>query len=168
MRRHSSSERGFSLIIALLVVGMATLMVMGALSFTGTEREAASIRNQDEVLSGCTQMARNMFLSRMRLFGAKPDSISIDAGIGPPGPDQMRVRTGHYSGSGLSGVLITNVERIPAESVGTQQIDMHDITNVVKDKNSFLAGFYRVTATCKDKASGGTEQEVEFMVKFGI
>jgi hypothetical protein len=171
MRTTRNAQRGFTLVIALMVVLMATMMVVGAIQFTGSERQAAVLRDRDERLSGCITMARNVFLSRVSFLSGKGAMMvgSLDAGIGPPGPEQLRIRTDHYRGSPVS-VGFQNVE------VLKNRVDMganiQDITNKAGEPADVMAQDYRITAICAERVDDAgvatAEQEVEFVIRLGL
>lgn len=160
-RPRSNAPRGMALVMALLVVVLVTLLVAGALAFTGTERNAAVLQTREDSLSACTQAARNLFLARLRvLTPGSAGQVQLNDAYGPG-----LIRTGHFSGSPTTPTL-THVERLPANAVGASRGAARDISNTLGDAAEG-AYWYSVTALCQEYP-GGPEREVEFVVRVGL
>ena len=158
----ASSPRGMALVMALLVVVLVTLLVAGALSFTGTERNAAVLQTREDSMSACTQAARNLFLARLRvLTPGSAGQVQLNDAYGGTGI----IRAGHFSGSTASPTL-THVERLPANAVGASRGTARDISNTLGDAAEGAA-WYSITALCQEYP-GGPEREVEFVVRVGL
>src|SRR5688500_17950680 len=99
-------QRGVSLVMAMVVVVTLTMLVAGALSFTGAERMASGAQVRGEVLSGCAQAARNLFLSHVRSFeSGSVKNIDFKAGFGG-----FNLASSHYASSdGGTSVKINHV-----------------------------------------------------------
>jgi type II secretory pathway pseudopilin PulG len=157
------------LVMALIVIVLATLLVAGAITFTGTERNAAVLQSRDDALSACTQAARNLFLARLRvLTPSSTDQVHLDDALG-----QGVVRAGHFSGTPAapapgapSTPTLTHVERLPANAVGASRSGARDISNTLGDATEG-AYWYSVTALCQEYP-GGPEREVEFVIRVGL
>ena len=159
------SQRGFTLIVALLVLLVATLLVVGAIAFTGSERAAAAGTFSAEKLSACSEAARNMYLSRIQnvLFHQSVPQIAFDKTIPLATNEDVKVHTGHFD-------LVVNVNSAGIVNSGsnesnTQISDVNDESNVAGARFG-SPGYYRLNATCKDLGTN-TEQEVEFYVRLG-
>ena len=154
------SPRGMALVMALLVVVLVTLLVAGALAFTGTERNAAVLQTREDSLSACTQAARNLFLARLRvLTPGSTGQVQLDDAYG-----QGFIRAGHFTGSTASPTL-THVERLPANAVGASRAAARDISNTLGDAAE--GALVLITALCQEYP-GGPEREVEFVVRVGL
>ena len=152
------APRGMALIMALLVVVLVTLMVSGALAFTGSERQASVLQTREDTLSACTQAARNLFLARLRvLTPGTTQQVLLDDALG-----QGVIRAGHFSGA----PSLTHVERLPANAVGASRGAARDISNTLGD-SAEGATWYAVTALCQEYPQG-PEREVEFVVRVGL
>lgn len=161
LHRISPAPRGMALVMALLVVVLVTLLVAGALAFTGTERNAAVLQTREDSLSACTQAARNLFLARLRvLTPGSTAQVQLNDAYGPG-----VIRAGHFSGSTASPTL-THVERLPANAVGASRGAARDISNTLGDAAEGAA-WYSITALCQEYP-GGPEREVEFVVRVGL
>jgi Tfp pilus assembly protein PilX len=182
MKPFSHSPRGMVLVIAMIVVVLITLLVAGAISFTGTERAAAEVQTQADTMSTCAVAARNLFVSRMRpLAPASVEFVRIDdeiidnkdAGTG------MRISTAHFTGSaanavtdaGTPGTEILAVENINKTRAGA----LSDRTQIMGIDNApgrtAYSETYRITALCSelvDAGESGAQREIEFLVKVGL
>jgi len=153
-------------VMSLLVVVLATLLVAGAITFTGTERNASVLQTREDSLSACTQAARNLFLARLRvLTPGNTDEVRLAEAYG-----QGLILSGHYTGTPAPGSpaapTLTHVERLPANAVGASRGAARDISNTLGDAAQG-AYWYSVTALCQEYP-GGPEREVEFVVRVGL
>ncbi|HEX8818741.1 MAG TPA: hypothetical protein VF794_02345 [Archangium sp.] len=163
------AQRGMALVMALIVVVLCTLLVGGAITFTGTERNAAVLQTRDDSLSACTQAARNLFLARLRvLTPGNTNQVRLTEAYG-----QGLILSGHYTGTpatpapgGPAAPTLTHVERLPANAVGASRDSARDISNTLGDAAEG-AYWYSVTALCQEYP-GGPEREVEFVVRVGL
>ncbi len=158
---------GYILIAVLIVLTVATLLVAGAITFTGSERSAAVLRTRDDRLSACAQAARNLFLARTRVLQGNIETVSIDAGI-PYGDDgeTASLQTRHYSLSDGGTTTLKTVVRLKDDTVAGSSNQVADSSNKV-GKPTLMAGYYWITALCQEK-SDGPEREIEFVVRIGI
>lgn len=157
MRYARSAQRGFSLLVAMVVVVLMTLLVVGAITFTGNERSSAVTHTRAERLDGCAQAARNVFLSRVRVLQSNVASVVLDTNLGA----SMKVQTRHYDGT----VALGTVTKVPDNRVAGAGNHVQDMSNRV-GSSGLLAGYYQVTALCKDAT--GPEREVEFVARVGL
>ncbi len=164
MRPITPNPRGMALIMAMIVVVLITMLVAGAISFTGTERAAAEIQMQETAMSACTQAARNLFLSKLKRISAQDVAENgidyMDLQFREILQDQRELRTGHLGG----------VRGLSARRAGGLDNQMMKITNLNNNtKKSSETKFYVVTAVCSDpNIAGGPEREIEFMVRTGL
>jgi hypothetical protein len=144
--------------MAMLVVVLMTLLVVGAIAFTGHERTASVLHTRSEALDACAQAARELFLSRVRVLQANVGQIVLDTQLGT----KMRVQTRHYDGT----VALDTVTPVPGNRVAGASGLEQDLSNRV-GRSPLLAGYYQVTALCQE-GSGGPEQEIEFLARVGL
>ncbi len=164
MRPITPNPRGMALIMAMIVVVLITMLVAGAISFTGTERAAAEIQSQEAAMSACTQAARNLFLSKLQRISTQD---IVENGIDYMNirfeeilQDQRELRTGHLGG----------VRGFSARRAGALEDRMKKVGNISNTtQKSSETKFYIVTAVCTDPTiAGGPEREIEFMVRTGL
>lgn len=158
------NRRGFSLLTAMIVIVVATLMVVGAITFTGTERSAAVLYTRGERLSGCAQAARNMFISQVRALQGNLVSTSLDAGISDSEIGTMILRSAHYSDSPATLLSVTRLESATMSASAAEASSMDNKTG----DTPILAGYYQITALCRLGEDAGPEQEIEFVLKVGL
>lgn len=158
MRPFSFNPRGMALVMAMIVVVLVTLLVAGAISFTGTELAASKIQTQEDRMSACMQAARNLFISKLNLLDPEgPTKIQFEDNLG-----EMIVRTGHLGSQGMqvSARDVTRAMEDPENQVG-------DISNV--DTNQKRNGYFYVTVVCRETNDADSpEREIEFMVRVGL
>lgn len=163
-------QKGFTLIVAMLVLLVATLLVVGAIAFTGSESAAAASTFSAEKLSACTEAARNMYLARVQnVFAPGLDAVEFDNTV-PLGPNEgLRVRGGPREKGHFT--VVTNINGAGVIQSGqnneqnVQTTDVFDESNQAGDRFG-AAGYYRLNATCRDQSTGA-EQEIEFYVRLG-
>ncbi|MDC0713056.1 hypothetical protein POL68_31630 [Stigmatella sp. ncwal1] len=184
MKSLKHSPRGMVLVIAMIVVVLITLLVAGAISFTGTERAAAEVQTQEDTMSACALAARNLFVSRMRpITPSSVEFVRMNDDI-----NGVRITTSHFTGSAknavpsgsLPGAEIISVENINKTRAGA----LADRTQIMAIDNTpgrtALSETYRITALCREVSDAGTddpsdparradpEREIEFLVKVGL
>ncbi|HYX90579.1 MAG TPA: hypothetical protein VE782_03405 [Myxococcaceae bacterium] len=163
-----SAERGFMLIVAMIILLVATLLVVGAIAFTGSERSAAANQVNSGVLSACTDAAKNLFLSRVNVLRGNVADVVLDKEIalGDGGTrDSVNVKRGHFDDSD-AGVTISDVRRIAENQIGAAGSTVQEDSNNV-GQSPLLLGYYNITALCTDRSTG-MQQEVEFVVRLGL
>ncbi|XXF77354.1 hypothetical protein P2318_30530 [Myxococcaceae bacterium GXIMD 01537] len=167
MRSSPSHPRGMALVMAMIVIVLMTLLVAGAITFTGTERGAAMLQTDEDAMSTCTQAARNLFIARLRVLTGNAERIQFNQEINHEG---RRIFTGHFDQAGAS---IISAKWVPPNNVGEARTGAIDLSNRV-GTSALVAGYYRVTAVCRESnpVAGSTspprEREVEFVVRMGL
>ncbi|HYX90502.1 MAG TPA: hypothetical protein VE782_02985 [Myxococcaceae bacterium] len=161
------AERGFMLVVAMVVLLVATLLVVGAIAFTGSERNAAANQVNNEVLSACTDAAKNLFISRVNVLRGNVADVVLDKEIvlGDGGHEGVNVKRGHFDYSD-AGVTISDVRKLPDNQIGAAGSNVQEDSNAV-GASPLLLGYYNITAVCTDRATG-MQQEVEFTVRLGL
>ena len=160
MRRPNS--RGAILIATMVMLVVLLVLVVGAIAFTGKNREAAAGKMRAEELHACAEAARKHLLSRLRLFNVPVRSIVLDTQI-PTGDGQsMQIMTGHY---GDTTAQPTIVELSAATVLGTNSAP-DDEANVMRRGLGTGGQFYGAVVKCRDAA--GREAELEFAFRYGF
>ena len=178
MRLSSSHSRGMALVMAMIVVVLITMLVAGAISFTGTERGAAQLQERGDQMSSCIQAARNLFLSRMHTVPAASvlnvsftDTLPYIDRNGDSRP-MVVTTTSHFSGT-------------PTNVANAELVSIRDTTDTVLDPNVNVEAldnrpgnpqntrFFAITAVCRetnpnDPTARNSEREVEFLVRVGL
>jgi cytoskeletal protein RodZ len=165
MRFVPSYSRGSALIMSMIVVVLITVLVAGAISFTGTERSASQLQAQADQMSACVQAARNLFLSRMRMLPAtSAETVSFDEVLN----GESSVATAHFTGAPTNPALATltavtdTTSTVQDPTVNVEGIDQ-------KPGNPQGTRFYAITALCREAPEPGSpEREIEFLVRVGL
>jgi hypothetical protein len=170
MRPITPNPRGMALIMAMIVVVLITMLVAGAISFTGTELAAAEVQTQESSMSACIQAARNLFLSKLKRV-MQDEQVNEGGGIVKYLPIDFnedfrgtQLRTGHVGG-------LVGLSARRAEALIDKMKSQGDDTD--RGKRNSAPAFYTVTAVCRDTSIVGDdartpEREIEFMVRVGI
>lgn len=158
----SNSPRGNVLLIAMIAVVVLTVLVTGAIQFTGQNRVAASLKSRGDRLSACAEASRNYLLSQLRQLGQKPTIISINERIPdhPTPSKQSSVRTAHYKGP-----VVLSIATVGGKSVSNVNTN-RDLSNVITASGSGAGDHYRVIVSCREP--NGQESETEFLFRYGL
>lgn len=156
---HVTKPRGSALLMAVIAVTVLGLLVVGAIQFTGHNREASIYKSKGDSLASCAAAGRAFVLSQAR--GASMQGVAFDLQL----PDEVdaarrtRISTGHYDGS----TKILSITPVGAQSIGQSRSGVRDLSNVIAE-NSVSGVPARVVIKCAD--AGGSESEVEFVIKY--
>ncbi|HEY8205869.1 MAG TPA: hypothetical protein VIG99_00210 [Myxococcaceae bacterium] len=159
----TARARGSSLLVVLIALAVLMVVVVGAIQFTGQNREASAVMARGERSAACAEAARRYLLSKLRITGVAVASLTLDSKL----PDdkvalrQSRVTTGHYDiAAGVDAVGVAS-----AGSVSFSREQTRNVANVIAQ--STLGGTpYRVVVKCRD--SSGREEEVELAFRYGL
>ena len=156
-------ERGFSLLTAMVVVVVLTILVAAAITFTGKEVSSSLQHKQREAMASCAIAARNLVLSQLECGAqgrVKQVTSSIDTG-------DFLVRVGHLDDPDPMGPV--EVSEMMCDSTQTGGGGMMDLTNTTIGAGGTggLEQCYRVVTHCVDETSGA-RNEVEFMVRIAL
>lgn len=157
------NARGSSLLVALIALAVLSIVAVGAIAFTGQNREGSAVMARGERSSACADAARKYLLSKLRLYGVAVASLTLDDTLpdDPVAARRSRVTTGHYDIA--AGVDATGIAS--AGSVGFSRDQTRNVANVIAA--STLGGTpYRVVVKCRDSA--GREEEVELAFRYGL
>jgi hypothetical protein len=156
MNLPTPTPRGMALVMAMIVIVLMTLLVAGAISFTGTERAASEIQTQEDTMSSCVQAARNLFISKIEMLDkTQPQRILFDEDL-----RGVRLRTGHFN-------RLAEVSATPANTMNDPNKQKGDESNGPSPVGAPM--FYTVTAVCSETNDPTSpEREIEFMVRVGF
>jgi hypothetical protein len=165
MSSMTPTARGMALVMAMIVIVLITMLVAGAISFTGTERAASEVQAQEDIMSSCVQAARNLFISKMNMLDAEgPTRISFTEDLKAMANQHqqgVQLRTGHFNR--LAEVSATDV----SGAMKDPNRDVQDISNT--NTNKPTTKFYTVTAVCRESDDPTSpEREIEFLVRVGL
>ncbi|HLK99465.1 MAG TPA: hypothetical protein VK539_02730 [Myxococcaceae bacterium] len=164
------NSRGMALVMAMIVVVLITMLVAGAISFTGTERGAADLQARSDQMSSCMQAARNLFVSRMRTIPATSvelvdfdETLTVDE----VGTRESSVATRHFTGTPSTAGVTLKAVNDATNSVQDSTVNVESIDQ--KPGNPQNTKFYAITALCRETNDPGSpEREIEFLVRVGL
>ncbi len=168
------SSRGNSLMVTLIALAVLMVLVVGAIRFTGTNREAAVTKLKGDRMAACAETARRTLLAQLRLQGTvavtdlELDSVNHTAYTRLPDEPAPAKRTvmgpSHYGDDPLTAPRVISV--ISPKSMGaTQTINL---SNVLLESSIGGGQYYRVVMKCQEAVGDQRESEVEFVFKYGL
>jgi hypothetical protein len=160
------SVRGNALLVALIAMALVTMLVAGAIVFTGQNQRSAVSKTTGNEVKACADLARRYIISRLKVYGQNAVPVTDIQLVQTVVDDvdtskRSTISTKHYDGTvaGPTGALI------PAQDVGGGADTVRDVANVIA--STTLGGnYYGVVVLCEQP--GGRQAEVEFVFKFGI
>lgn len=159
------TRKGNVLLAALLAMAILTMLVAGAIVFTGQNQRAAVSKVSSDEVRACGELARRYLLSRLKVFGlgaASPKQMTLVQTVtdNVTAAKRSTISTKHYDGTNApTGATIPN------DAIGGSKDNTRDITNVIVGEDVGGA-YYSVVVMCDQP--GGRASEVEFVFKFGI
>jgi len=170
MKLPASNVRGMALVMAMIVVVLITMLVAGAISFTGTERGAADLQARSDQMSSCMQAARNLFVSRMRTIPATSvELVNFDETltVDEAGVRESSVATRHFTGAPTNPAVELRAINDATNTVQDSTVNVESIDQ--KPGNPQNTKFYAITAVCRETNDPGSpEREIEFLVRVGL
>lgn len=161
-------RRGNALLVALIAMAILTMLVAGAIVFTGQNQRAAVSKVTADEVRACAELARRYIISRLKVYGQSavaPSDLMLVQTItdNVTAAERSTISTKHYDQTGP--VTASTGALIPASAVGGSQNTVRDMANVITP-GSLGGNFYSVVVMCEQPS--GRSSEVEFVFKFGI
>lgn len=143
--------------VAIVMTAVLAVVAVALIRRLNMETDSASAKRHYDVSVACADGARELLLSQFRTFGVTPTEITLNQVIGG-----RRYASGHYDTFGVK-----TVEGVPSEQFASAGDTAMDIAN--RTMSSRLgSAFYRITVVCSDANSPTRQDEVEFLVRFGL
>lgn len=167
------ATRGNVLIVVLISLTILTLLVVSAIKFTGTNRDAARSKDGANRVSSCAEAARRYLMAQLPINPLSPNpndinpadsTISFERVIpdSTVAAERSQMGTGHIGAAATSPTIIG----ISALSVGAARNQVRDLANTVAPGT--LGGqYYRVVVRCIEPGTT-RESELEFSFRYGI
>lgn len=180
------SVRGNSLMVTMIALAVLMVLVVGAIRFTGTNREAAVSKVRGDRLAACADTARRYLLSRLRVFGVSVTDLRLEGAVNQPNfyallPDdavdaqKSRIGAAHYGTEVTSITASTQgvpsaVAIVPSSQIGSTGKMARDMANAAPSTTTLGGTFYRVVMKCQEPGTLGAarESEVEFVFRYGL
>jgi type II secretory pathway pseudopilin PulG len=159
----TSSQRGSSLILSLVVVLVISVIGVAMIRFASLELAGATAGRQHQELVACAEAGRNLLLSQFKLLGTPPPliqplNVALDG--------RTQVKGGHYDDANVNVIQVTPLDiRSPGPS-RPSSINW-------RIRSSSLGGTpYKVVVHCQVGGDGtpasGRQLEVEYGLRFGL
>jgi hypothetical protein len=160
------SQRGSSLILAVIVVLVISVMAIGMVRFAASESAGATGGTRRQALVQCAEAARQLLLSKFHSLGAQPTDISaLNVPLDGTGGSTLALG-GHVD---TMNIKIGQVTPLPPTAFGPPPVrDASNIVSLVGQGGKPL----KVVVHCMDYGdgtpTGGRQLEVEFGIRFGL
>lgn len=153
----SSSIRGSTLLLAMVLLAVLSVVAVAAVSLSSQERINAATKTHRDRLVACAAAAQTRIWAEMLTWGpAYLDSNGTVPSVTLP--DGTRLTAGHY-GTPEPAVVSTVVRAVPCEAKASEAFV--DLTN--RDGSFLVSGTcYEIVARCVDAQN--RELEVEFAI----
>lgn len=173
------AQRGAALVLAIIVVLVATVIGVGILRIGTREMAGASAGARRQAVVACAEAARQLLLSRFHALGQdvetlEPLNVSLDGAGG-----LTRAVGGHIGEDPAAPsatdparplIQITQVSPLPPRAFGPTS-SVRDLTNIITRTGQGGRPF-KVMVHCVDHGdgtpTGGRQLEIEFGVRFGL
>lgn len=166
------NTRGNSLVVTLTATAVMAVLVVGAIRYTGTNREAAMSKIRADEAQSCAEAARRHLLSQLRIFGSSIENLQLDRvnktnykrlNDAVAVADQTIMSVSHYDEDPLSAGLSTAV--VPANAFGAARSSVQEVQNTIRPPIS--GGYFRVVMKCQMQ-NPVRESELEFVFRYGL
>lgn len=163
------ASRGSALLITLIALAVLMVIVVGAIQFTGINREGAAAKLRGDSLAACGEAAKRQLVSQLALFGGGVNNVPLTGPVDVRIPDRAtvsersRIMLAHYDELDAG---MEDIQPVSSGLMGSSARGARDLSNAAPSSTSLGGTYYRVVMKCQD--FGGRESEVEFLFRFGI
>jgi len=165
------SDRGYTLIIVLVILAVLLILGAGALRLASREVESAASGTHSTTMLACARAARQLLQSQLRLNANFPQTFSMSTGsTGGNDASTLKVSQGGdpdapHVATGVKSIQLVSPQNCGRGSSGSG--NFRNLSNQVLGRNGASAGACnRVIARCEDNS--GRVQEVEFTIHYGL
>lgn len=155
-----NNQRGSALIAALIIIGVLALVTVATLQLANISKQSSANDARRLSQTSCVEAARQYVLSRLRLVGQPPTSITLDKTVSLESGDR-KMRTGHIGNT----AIVQSVMAVPSSMVSNNNAKSRDISNIIGTPTTGGSA-YRVVVACSDPLAG--DMEMEFTFKYGL
>jgi hypothetical protein len=172
MRR--TLRRGNALLVTMIALAVLLVLSVGAIRFTGTNREAAAAKTRGDQVSACAQTARKYLLSRMRVYGNQATQVKLVSETlldDATATKRSVIDTAHYGKvQSPTGSTADSTAVVEASAFAAASRQVRDLANTSPTSGTLGGQYYRVVVKCAEPGNAGTmrESEVEFLFRYGI
>jgi len=163
----TTSARGSTLLLAMVLLAVLSLVGVAAVSLASQERANVSAKARRDLQVACANAARMVIYAEL----AKHGSSYLSGTTAPPTvtlPDGTVLSQAHYDTPAAVTVQQITPERTLPVSSDPKSAGTADLTNTFETKgsNPSTVQGYEVVAKCAD--AKGRQLEVEFVVAFSL
>jgi hypothetical protein len=152
----TSTPRGGALLNVLIVVSVLSVIGLAFLKKSSNDGGASAAQRAALRSATCAEAGRELLLSQFRAYGTTPTQLTLNTSI-----NDQTVSTGHYNQFAIKSVTaVTGV----SSSGGLGASDMSNRIARV----GMGGQLYRVLVVCSSSAAGSHQNEVEYLVRFGL
>lgn len=157
-------RRGNALLITLIALAVLLVLVMAAIQFTGTNKEAAIASSRADEMQACATVARRVLLSKLRTVGVAPTSLTLQTKLPSAAAlaDQNELLTAHLDKTAPEPVIVA----LDSSSMGASRKQTREMANTL-GPTTMGGGYYRVVVTCQHPTSK-SQSELEFTFRHGL
>lgn len=167
------SQRGSAILIAMILVFVATLIGVGVVNFASRGSAGARAGAKEQALVACAETARELLYSKFHAIGLDPISIeALNVPLdGPPSSARTFAVGGHIDSVGVQVDQVKVIPNHPRGGRGAADA-ARDLTNIITPMSSQQGTPMQITVHCQDHGDGsptsGRQLEIEFGVRFGL
>lgn len=166
MNRHDGgARRGGAMLVTMIALVVLMVLVLGAISFTGRNREAATSKARGDQLVACAETARRYVLAQLAQNNVQVTSLTLTQVLtdDPVVARQSVLTTGHYPDLTAQPTAVL----VPSRNFGAAERQARELSNSAPDSTTLGGSYYRVVVKCTEPSSGRAS-EVEFVFRFGL
>ncbi|WP_242339442.1 MULTISPECIES: pilus assembly PilX N-terminal domain-containing protein [unclassified Anaeromyxobacter] len=165
--RPRAAPRGSTLVIALIMLAVLSVIGAAAVLLSSQERRNASAMSRVDQLTACAQAARAKIWAEIARYGPRylssDDLLTTPLEISGIGKLQAPAHYGSTEAMKVNEVVLA-VEKAVSDGAPTPVVDL---TNRTASPDALTSGrAYRVVARCTDAQN--RELEVEFAMRFAL
>jgi type II secretory pathway pseudopilin PulG len=148
-------HRGSALLNVLVVVSVLSIIGLAFLKKGSNDSAAASAERAALRSATCAEAGRELLLSQFRAYGTTPTQLTLNTAL-----NDQTVSTGHYNHFAIKSV--TAVTGVSSGGIGVS-----DMSNRIA-RVGMGGQLYRVLVVCSSSTAGSHQNEVEYLVRFGL
>ena len=147
--------RGGALLNVLIVVSVLSIIGLSFLRKGSNDSDASSAHRAALRSATCAEAGRELLLSQFRAYGTTPTQLTLNTAI-----NDQTVSSGHYNHFAIKS--ITAVTGVSSTGIGVS-----DMSNRIA-RIGMGGQLYRVLVVCSSSTAGSHQNEVEYLVRFGL
>jgi hypothetical protein len=152
---HPTPHRGGALLNVLIVVSVLSVIGLAFLSKGSNDSGASAAQRAALRSATCAEAGRELLLSQFRAYGTTPTQLTLNTAM-----NDQTVSTGHYNQFAIQSITAVS-------GVSTSGVGVSDMSNRIA-RAQMGGQLYRVLIVCSSSAAGSHQDEVEYLVRFGL